>query len=111
LIRDRGNIKWTSLMLPEHVKELRHYIHEEYHDVQEPTLDEQQMEEMNEVIMKAMEHNIPLAFSVYRNKRLNIVRGSIHYLDLHKNELRILDSSDNVRILSFSEVKGIEKLD
>ncbi|WP_137791835.1 YolD-like family protein [Bacillus sp. E(2018)] len=111
MIRDRGNIKWTSLMLPEHVKELRRYINEEYHDVPEPTLDEQQMEEMNEVIMEAMEYNVPLAFTVYRNKRLNIIRGYIHYLDLYKNELRILDNSDTVRILSFSEVKGIPKLD
>lgn len=28
-IRERGTIKWTSMMLPEHVKELRRYIHEE----------------------------------------------------------------------------------
>jgi hypothetical protein len=36
-IRDRGNVKWTSLMLPEHVKALRKYINEDYYDIPEPT--------------------------------------------------------------------------
>lgn len=27
-----GNIKWTSLMLPEQVKALRYFFHEEYYD-------------------------------------------------------------------------------
>ncbi|GGB53053.1 hypothetical protein [Fictibacillus barbaricus] len=37
-IRDRENIKWTSLMLPEHVKELRKYLSEEYYDIPERVL-------------------------------------------------------------------------
>jgi len=59
-ICDRGSIKWTSLMLPEHVKELRKYLNEEYYNIPEPTIDEQQLEEMNELVMVAMEFNIPL---------------------------------------------------
>ncbi|MFG6494358.1 YolD-like family protein [Fictibacillus sp. UD] len=64
-IRDRGNIKWTSLMLPEHVKELRKYIHEEYYDIPEPNVDEQQMDNMNELILEAMEFHFPLRFTLY----------------------------------------------
>ncbi|MGE7184955.1 YolD-like family protein [Peribacillus sp. NPDC006672] len=46
-IRDRGNIKWTNLMLPEHIKMLRNYFDEDYYDEPEPVLDEQYLEEMN----------------------------------------------------------------
>jgi YolD-like protein len=109
LIRDRGNFKWTSLMLPEHVKELRSYIHEEYYDMPEPGLDEQQMVEMNEVMLEVMEYNVPLVLIVYRNKRLSSFSGHIHYMDTHNMQLRILDQSNKVRIATFSEVKGIYK--
>ncbi len=45
MIRDRGRIKWTSLMLPEHVKMLRDWANE---DMWEKTkeIDEQKLEEM-----------------------------------------------------------------
>jgi YolD-like protein len=59
-IRDRGNIKWASMMLPEHLKELRKYLNEDYYDIPEPTLDEQQLVEINTFILESMEGNIPL---------------------------------------------------
>jgi YolD-like protein len=71
-------------MLPEHVKELRLYIHEEYHDVQETTLDEQQMEEMNEMILEAMEYTLPLELTLYKNKRFHTITGYVHYIDTVK---------------------------
>jgi YolD-like protein len=108
-IRDRGNIKWTSLMLPEHVKELRRYIHKEYYDVPEPSIDEQQMGEMNELILKAMEYNFSLTFIIYKNRRLESIEGNIHYIDSIKMELRIIDFQDILHKVSFSKVKAIHK--
>ncbi|MGD6964407.1 YolD-like family protein [Fictibacillus phosphorivorans] len=111
MIRDRGSIKWTSLMLPEHVKELRRYIHEEYYNMPEPALDEQQMEEMNEVLLEAMEYHVPLMFTIYKNKRLITLCGYIHYMDTYNKQLRILDMNDNVEFVSLSEVKKLDKVD
>jgi hypothetical protein len=108
-IRDRGNIKWTSLMLPEHVKELRRYINEEYYDVPEPSIDEQQMEEMNELILEAMEYNFPLTFIIYKNRRLEAIDGYIHFIDSIKMEFRIVDLDHFHHKVSFSEVKTIHK--
>lgn len=109
MIRDRGSIKWTSLMLPEHVKELRSYIHEGYYDVPEPSLDEQQMEEMNEMILEAMEFHLPLELTLYNNKRLITITGHVHYMDSVKKHFRILDKSGTLKIVPFSEVKGVSK--
>ncbi|ANC77451.1 hypothetical protein ABE65_011840 [Fictibacillus phosphorivorans] len=111
MIRDRGSIKWTSLMLPEHVKELRRYIYEEHYDTPEPILDEQQMEEMNEVMLEAMEYHVPLMFTIYKNKRLITLSGYIHYIDTNNKQLRILDMNDNVEFVSFSEVKKLVKME
>ncbi|HEY4601282.1 MAG TPA: YolD-like family protein [Cerasibacillus sp.] len=46
-IKDRGTKKWTSIMLPEHVKALRE-LNKELDKVQKPILDEQKIWE-NEV--------------------------------------------------------------
>jgi YolD-like protein len=108
-LRDRGNIKWTSLMLPEHVKELRRYINEEYYDVTEPSIDEQQMEEMNELILESMEYNFPLTFIIYRNRRLESIEGNIHFIDSIEMEFRIIDFQDILHKVSFSKVKAIHK--
>jgi YolD-like protein len=98
-IRDRGNIKWTSLMLPEHVKELRKYIYDDYYDIPEPTLDDQQLEEINSLILEAMELNIPLSFTVYKNKRLKEFHGHIHYINHVNQEFRIYDTDNTLHIL------------
>ncbi|GGB53473.1 YolD-like family protein [Fictibacillus barbaricus] len=108
-IRDRGNIKWTSLMLPEHVKELRRYINEEYHDIPEHSIDEQQLEGINELVLEAMEHNFPLTFVVYLKKLLNTISGHIHYIEPHKMEFRIKSLDNDIKLVPFSKVKAIHK--
>jgi hypothetical protein len=108
-MRDRGNIKWTSLMLPEHVKELRRYIHEEYYDIPEPSLDEQQLEETNELVLEAMECNLPLTLIVYQNKRLINISGHIHYIDPNRMQFRIISLNNEIKIVHFSKVKAIHK--
>jgi YolD-like protein len=108
-IRDRGSIKWTSLMLPEHVRELRRYINEEYYDIPEPSIDEQQMEEMNELILEAMEYNFPLTFIIYNKRRMELIMGNIHFIDSIKMEFRIIDFQDILHKVSFSKVKAIHK--
>jgi YolD-like protein len=109
MIRDRGDIKWTSLMLPEHVRELRRYINEEYYDVPEPSIDEQQKEEMNELILEAMKYNFLLKFIIYKNRRLEAIDGYIHYNDSIKMEFRILDLENLLHKVSYSKIKAIHK--
>jgi YolD-like protein len=110
-IRDRGNIKWTSMMLPEHVIELRKFINEDYYNIPEPTLDEQQLVEINTIILESMESNIPLYFKVYKNKRLIEIVGNVHYFDHIKQELRVIDVDSNLHIFATSCLKNVQKHD
>jgi hypothetical protein len=103
-IRDRGNIKWTSLMLPEHVKMLRNYINEKYYDIPEPALDEQQMEEMSLLVLESMEFYFPLQFTLYKHKRLAPLAGYVHFVD-HI----IVDFEEVVHIIQLKQVKAIHK--
>ncbi|KMM38010.1 YolD-like family protein [Guptibacillus hwajinpoensis] len=107
MIRDRGNIKWTSMMLPEHVKELRDWKAEERRK-SKPMLDEQKMEEMNEIICEAMEFHHPLYFHYFEKGETKILYGYVHYLDQLSKELRILDKDERKRKVALSDLIHIE---
>lgn len=50
---DRGNKKWTAMMLPEHIKELRQ-DEENYNKVSRPQLDEFDLQTMQEEVERAL---------------------------------------------------------
>ncbi|KYD23147.1 YolD-like family protein [Caldibacillus debilis] len=54
MIRDRGRIKWSAMMLPEHVKMLREWAEEEKRE-KEKTIDEQAWEECDEILSQAIQ--------------------------------------------------------
>ena len=90
MVRDRGNIKWVSLMLPEHVKLLKEYK-ENLQEVDKPILDEQKYEEFNEIIARAEEENIPLAFIYYRKGKFKKIIGHINQIDHLNGDIFIVD--------------------
>ncbi|MDQ9096528.1 YolD-like family protein, partial [Bacillus licheniformis] len=60
-LKDRGSIKWTAMMLPEHVSLLRE-LESRQNKVKRPVLDLSQIEDMEMVISEAMEFNYPVQF-------------------------------------------------
>jgi hypothetical protein len=108
VIRDRGRIKWVSMMLPEHVKLLREY-NESLDKVEKPVLDEQKYEEFNEVICRAMEENITLQFTYYQKGEMKKLVGNIHYIDQLKRELRIVDYLTKKHVLKLGDIIEIEQ--
>lgn len=59
MLKDRGMIKWTSLMLPEHVNMLKELWAED-DQLTLPILDEQQLAKMDELIYQAYEQQITI---------------------------------------------------
>ncbi|MDQ0213775.1 hypothetical protein J2S13_000169 [Oikeobacillus pervagus] len=108
MIRDRGNIKWVSMMLPEHVKLLREY-NESLNKIKKPVLDEQKYEEFNIVVCEAMEENTTLQFTYYQKGESKKLIGHIHDVNLLKNELRIIDSFGQKHSLKLEDIIGIGK--
>lgn len=66
MINDRGTKKWTSLMLPEHVKMLEDMYKEMDHK-EKPVLDEQQMEENYFMLQEALENESKVSIKYYAN--------------------------------------------
>jgi hypothetical protein len=106
MIRDRGNIKWTAMMLPEHVELLREWQKEDAYKSR-PELDEQRLEEMNEIIHEAMEFHECLSFTYYANRELHQITGHIHYVDDVNGELRIIDQQENVHLVKFNKITDV----
>ncbi|WLD91922.1 YolD-like family protein [Alkalihalobacillus sp. AL-G] len=108
-IRDRGNIKWTAMMLPEHVKLLRDWK-EEDRIQQKPDLDEQKLEEMNDIIHEAMASNRTLSFVHFESDGYKILIGNIHYADPVHHILRIVNEFGDRQDLKLQDILDIRYL-
>lgn len=98
MIRDRGAIKWTAMMLPEHVKVLRDWAEEDTFQ-QKPDLDEQHIEEMNGILCEAMELGSELMITYYEAKHHKLLLGTIHHYDDLQGRLHIIDKFGDVHYI------------
>ncbi len=73
-LKDRGNKKWTAMMLTEHVTELRKN-EENYDKVERPQLDEYDLQAMQEEIDRAMASKSETRFTTWLNGTLHYHRG------------------------------------
>ncbi|MCQ6266122.1 YolD-like family protein [Fictibacillus sp. WQ 8-8] len=107
MIKDRGSIKWTAMMLPEHVKQLRDWEREEAW-LENTELDEQQLEEMNQQIFFAMEEARKVAVLCRKPLGEKAILGLIHYYDPHRRLLRIMNDEGKKQDVSLDAIIGIE---
>ncbi|WP_071395665.1 YolD-like family protein [Bacillus tuaregi] len=90
MIRDRGRIKWVSMMLPEHVKVLREWAEEDSYETKKE-LDEQQLEIMNEIITEAMEFDKQVTIIHFRERKYELLVGRICSCDSLNSRLHVID--------------------
>jgi YolD-like protein len=107
MIRDRGNIKWQGMFLPEHVKLLREYDRENKKKTK-PQLDEQQLELMQEIICDAMDNNLQLCFTYFEKDDFRLMIGKVHYVDLFRGELRLIDGQNEMHRLRFMDLLDVK---
>ncbi|MED3561723.1 hypothetical protein BIV60_16600 [Bacillus sp. MUM 116] len=110
MIRDRGRIKWTSMMLPEHVKLLRDWVKEDGYENRKE-MDEQQLELMNEILLEAIEFDQFVTITHYRNRNYEIVIGKIHYWDEITQKLHIVDRFEDIHRIPIREIADIRMTD
>jgi len=110
MIRDRGRIKWTSMMLPEHVKMLRDWVKEDTYESRKQ-LDEQQLEQMNETIAGAMEFDQSVTITHYHHQQYELVIGKIHYWDTFEGRLHIVDRFDEIHRIKLNDIYDVRLSD
>lgn len=108
MIKDRGTIKWTAMMLPEHVQSLKNLLVDE-HRIEQPELDEQAIEEFELIICKAMEFNTALTIQVFNNGHINTITGTVHYINHLKSQLILQDSQGYFHHVPFKSLVNLHQ--
>lgn len=115
-LKDRGTIKWTAMMPPEHVSLLRE-LESNHNRVKRPVLDMAQIENMERVICEAMEYNTPVQFAVFKpapflngadTGEIVQIEGHIHYINQIRKVFHVVDSKGDTNIIKFEDVVGVE---
>ncbi|WP_084034696.1 YolD-like family protein [Anaerobacillus alkalilacustris] len=103
IIKDRGNIKWTSMMLPEHVTMLRE-LKESSNYKYKPVLDEQQLEELNGIICYAIDTKTPVRITYFRDYDFKNVIGVIRHFDIALQSIRIVNEENFYLKLAIKDI-------
>lgn len=106
-MNDRGSIKWTSLMLPEHV-ELLKSIWSEDNRIQRPLLDEQELELINNQIIEAYQDNQLITLTYYRNGKMVAISGTIQKVDQLKQKVLLKDLNEEILAIPFNDIYRIQ---
>jgi hypothetical protein len=99
-IKDRGDIKWTSLMLTEHREALKKLKQEENY-IEKPELDEQQLEEMNYLIQKAVKEKTRVRIIYFKENRIQKIEGVIKEIN---GSIANLDNDNRISLDRFLEI-------
>ncbi|KYD20160.1 YolD-like family protein [Caldibacillus debilis] len=106
MIRDRGRIKWTSLMLPEHVKMLREWAEEEKWE-EEKTADEQAREEWDGILSQAVGSRRKVRVNYFRNRRYEMLTGVVRRSDPLARTIE-LEAEGKTIVLEREKIAGID---
>ncbi len=106
MIRDRGNIKWNAMMLPEHVKLLREWQAQDQY-VTKPQLDEWALQELSVQLQTAYNNKIELELNIWEEKRLFKATGTIEKLNINNETLYLEDG----RKFPFQSIFGVSLIE
>ncbi|WP_404337713.1 YolD-like family protein [Planococcus rifietoensis] len=96
-VQDRGALKWTSLMLPEHIRMLREWK-EEDNRVPKPELDEFDLQQIEEELDLAFKRRCEVLIKSWKDYKIIEHRGKIEQIDLHGRQLFYTNLSGRQRL-------------
>lgn len=107
-VRDRGTKKWTALMLPEHVKELREWMKED-EIVERPELNEWELEAIQMEIEIAFRNDREVKVTAWREGHKEPYIGKISELNVNHRYLSI-DSPFGIDRISVEDIIRVESM-
>ncbi|PID13888.1 hypothetical protein CSV63_15810 [Sporosarcina sp. P34] len=95
--RDRGKLKWTSLMLPEHLERLRGWQREDEY-IERPELTDWELQTMQETLEVAWRRRVETSIKTWHDGEVRFHQGEIEALDLRTMTIRLRDPFGTERI-------------
>ncbi|MCG3418950.1 YolD-like family protein [Oceanobacillus jordanicus] len=80
-VNDRGTIKWTSMMMPEHIEILKE-IHEQQEWKKKPMISEFQKEEINLALQLALKDDLTIELEFFRDHDYHKIKGKVLGVDV-----------------------------
>ena len=109
MLHDRGNMKWTSLMLPEHLVQLKEWKKEQYYD-KKRDLTEWELEEMEQTIQRAFNFRKLVKLTLWDSNKLHEQVGLVTGTDKYKKEL-LLETDLSIKRITFDMIQKASLVD
>ncbi|MDO3659523.1 YolD-like family protein [Bacillus sp. C28GYM-DRY-1] len=93
-------------MLPEHLTQLKQDLID-VSKIEKPSLDDQQIEEMELLVSEALEFNKELQFKLFNDGFVEIVAGRVHYINFEQQKLHVKDQNDNTVYINMRDILGV----
>ncbi|MEG7281660.1 YolD-like family protein [Bacillus sp. 0909A] len=93
-------------MLPEHLTQLKQDLLD-VSKIEKPSLDAQQIEEMDILVSEALELNKELVFKLFNNGFVENVTGRVHYINFEEQKLHVKDQNDNTVYINMNNIIGV----
>ena len=106
MLKDRGNKKWTAMMLTEHVRDIREW-YESDNDIPEPEYDEASLNALADDLNIAYQANASVRINYWSDKRSQIYECEIIELLPNDQAVRIRVNDINLKL----HLKYMIKLD
>lgn len=95
--RDRGKIKWTSLMLPEHLKRLREWQAEDNY-IEQPQLDQFDWDNIQKTLETASMQQCETEIQTWKDGKIIYHQGKIKEINVHSKTVILEDPFGKFRI-------------
>ncbi|MFS0752145.1 YolD-like family protein [Oceanobacillus sp. 1P07AA] len=104
---DRGSIKWTAMMMPEHIEMLKD-LKKEQLKVQRPIIDQQKQEVINFQLRMGLKDNLLVEVKFYENGHFLTFKGYIQKMNYEKKSIEV---SEGICAREFMRIKYEDILD
>ncbi|WKT74951.1 YolD-like family protein [Lysinibacillus fusiformis] len=101
MIRDRGTIKWTAMMLPEHVQKIKQWKREAYAEAPR-TLSEWELEDLQQTINQAFNQHKTVTISTWQEAKYVQWTGTITALE--ESQQLVLETLTAVKRIPFHSI-------
>ncbi|WP_342505057.1 YolD-like family protein [Sporosarcina sp. FSL K6-2383] len=106
MIRDRGHIKWTAMMLPEHLTKLREWVGEDGYE-EKPDIDEWTLQEFQQQLAIAYQSQCEIRVKTWNKGMLADITGTLTKLDEQAQLIYVTDGLTMQKLL-LNTIVGIE---
>ncbi|TXF73867.1 YolD-like family protein [Bacillus subtilis] len=93
-------------MLPEHLTQLKQDLIDAS-KIEKPSLDDQQIEEMDLLVSEALEFNKELRFKLFHDGFVENVTDRVHYINFEQQKLHVKDQNDNTIYINMNNIIGV----